>query len=935
MIHGLRLSFHTEPTLSLEPDPSIVTGFSQSQKILPFIPDWIRNGYVREIFNPTPLFFSRMFTVPKKNGRLRPVIDLSVLNKLLIVPKFRMESVARITKAITSPKWGTTTDLEDAYFKVPVEEESQIYLAFTLFDQSLGFYRIFVFQVMPFGLSSAPWTFTRVLKPIKIHLHLRDMTVFSYLDDFLNLAESPLQVKSQTNFLVSLLNSLGFAVNLRKSSHVPSQSLEYLGVTWNLQDLSLSLPEAKVQKVLNLHRSTLNTPVLSRRDLERIVGYLNFTAPFRPLGRLYLLPIIQWMNSHSTVHNRDSPLPLDSSLRRILDPWSNQKALSSPVPMHIPNPSEELMTDASLFGWSGVLLPHRVEGGWHRSLWFHSMNWKELQAILLSDPLSPSPEGQGSQGLVGQHDGSSLHSPSGFGSLPCSSGAGFLPSDSLSSSQRHPDSIPHSRSSQCPSGRRFQEGPHRDGVVSGSPLLQRGLPSLGSPTTGPVRHPLQHPAMDLCLPVPGPSSALHERNGLGLEHLAVSIPLSPSADASTGSFKVRRFLGDRVRDSAFLALPGLVRHVGTQSSLLHSPASPTLPVPIYNSGTRVLPQRFHLEPSRMEAITKPLKLQGWSNNSLRCAQAEHKDTTQGSYQRIWSRFLTFLDNQGIPHREVVSSTVFNFISHEGLVHRKAWRTCTTYKAALFHPLRYSLGLDIGWEGSLPETNTLLKGLHRLNPPPPSKMPLWELSDLLYYLKSPVFEPLEHCSFTKCIQKTLALLILATARRISEISALSRLHSEGSSKIVLLWLSSFTPKHFTPTFHPEHPSIHALDPDIEDRSLCPVRAWKIYKERRRIFTIKALSHRFWILSRGDLSKQFRLLVRDSRQFVGKDLSVPMGPHQMRKLACSYSKKFWPRASSTLFTATGSKSMNVLSRCYIRDVPPLRYPCVLPLGTARLE
>ena len=383
MIHGLQLSFHTEPTLSLEPDPSILTGYTQSQKILPFIPDWIRNGYVREIFEPTPLFFSRMFTVPKKNGRLRPVIDLSVLNKMLIVPKFRMESVARIAKTITSPKWGTTTDLEDAYFKVPVEEESQIFLAFTLLDPSLG-YRIFVFQVLPFGLSSAPWTFTRVLKPIKIHLHLRDMIVYSYLDDFLNLADSPLQVTHQTKYLVRLLNSLGFTVNLKKSSHIPSQSLEYLGVTWNLQDLKLSLPEAKVQKVLNLHRSTLNSPVLSRRDLERVIGYLNFTAPFRPLGRLYLLPIIQWMNSHSTVHNRDSPLFLDSSLRRILDPWSNQKALSSPVPMHVPNPSEELMTDASLFGWSGVLLPYRVEGEWPQSLWYHSMNWKELQAILLT-----------------------------------------------------------------------------------------------------------------------------------------------------------------------------------------------------------------------------------------------------------------------------------------------------------------------------------------------------------------------------------------------------------------------------------------------------------------------------------------------------------------------------------------------------------------------
>ena len=42
------------------------------------------------------------------------------------------------------------------------------------------------------------------------------------------------------------------------------------------------------------------------------------------------------------------------------------------------------MTDASLFGWSGVLLPYRVEGEWPQSLWYHSMNWKELQAILLT-----------------------------------------------------------------------------------------------------------------------------------------------------------------------------------------------------------------------------------------------------------------------------------------------------------------------------------------------------------------------------------------------------------------------------------------------------------------------------------------------------------------------------------------------------------------------
>ena len=52
--------------------------------------------------------------------------------------------------------------------------------------------------------------------------------------------------------------------------------------------------------------------------------------------------------------------------------------------MNIPNPTVEIMTDASLSGWSGVLLPYQVEGSWPIEVFFHSMNWKELKAILLT-----------------------------------------------------------------------------------------------------------------------------------------------------------------------------------------------------------------------------------------------------------------------------------------------------------------------------------------------------------------------------------------------------------------------------------------------------------------------------------------------------------------------------------------------------------------------
>jgi hypothetical protein len=40
--------------------------------------------------------YSRLFLVPKKNGKMRPVIDLSVLNQHLIVLHFKMETTRSI-----------------------------------------------------------------------------------------------------------------------------------------------------------------------------------------------------------------------------------------------------------------------------------------------------------------------------------------------------------------------------------------------------------------------------------------------------------------------------------------------------------------------------------------------------------------------------------------------------------------------------------------------------------------------------------------------------------------------------------------------------------------------------------------------------------------------------------------------------------------------
>jgi hypothetical protein len=75
-----------------------------------------------ELVNPplTPGFYFRLFLVPKKNGKMRPVIDLSVLNQHLIVPHFKMETNRSIRGSIHLGMWTTSLDLTDAYFHIPI-----------------------------------------------------------------------------------------------------------------------------------------------------------------------------------------------------------------------------------------------------------------------------------------------------------------------------------------------------------------------------------------------------------------------------------------------------------------------------------------------------------------------------------------------------------------------------------------------------------------------------------------------------------------------------------------------------------------------------------------------------------------------------------------------------------------------------------------------
>jgi hypothetical protein len=97
---------------------------------------------------PPPSVISNIFLVWKKNGGMRPIINLKRLNAAhLDTPHFRMETPQDVCHAIRAGDWAVSIDLRDAYFHIPIYPEDRKYLRFGWRG------RLFQFCVLPFGLS--------------------------------------------------------------------------------------------------------------------------------------------------------------------------------------------------------------------------------------------------------------------------------------------------------------------------------------------------------------------------------------------------------------------------------------------------------------------------------------------------------------------------------------------------------------------------------------------------------------------------------------------------------------------------------------------------------------------------------------------------------------------------------------------------------------
>ena len=92
-----------------------------------------------------------------------------------------------------------------------------------------GEQKFFKFLVLPFGLKSAPYIFTKITRPLIKKWRGDGKRVVMYLDDGIGFDQTFESAVAISKSVQSDLRSSGFVINERKSMWNPSQCLDWLG----------------------------------------------------------------------------------------------------------------------------------------------------------------------------------------------------------------------------------------------------------------------------------------------------------------------------------------------------------------------------------------------------------------------------------------------------------------------------------------------------------------------------------------------------------------------------------------------------------------------------------------------------------------------------------------------------------------------------------
>ncbi len=237
-------------------------------------------------------FYSRYFLVPKKDDCLRPILDLRRLNHALMRRSFRMIMLKQILSQIRTGDWFCSLDLKDAYFHIQIAPHHRRFL------RQMG------------------------------------IRILNYLDDWLILAQSEVELLSLRTLILSHLERLGLRVNFAKSALSPSQRVSFLGTVLDSAHMrAVIAPERAlaIQKLAATFKSDIARPTQS---VSENAGPYGRSIASVTAGLLHMCPLQCWLKPrvpHNAWRHGRLHVRVNQACVTALTPWKNPRWMKKGV----------------------------------------------------------------------------------------------------------------------------------------------------------------------------------------------------------------------------------------------------------------------------------------------------------------------------------------------------------------------------------------------------------------------------------------------------------------------------------------------------------------------------------------------------------------------------------------------------------------------------
>lgn len=265
--NGYKLPFiNTPKPKSFQNNQSAI---SASDFVSSTIDDLISSGMIREVKHK-PYIVSPLSVATNSVGKKRFILDLRYVNDHLHKEFVSFDDLRDFQHYVRPNGFLFKFDLRQGYYHVDIFENHQEFLGFCWSGNKEKKY--YVFTVLPFGLSTAPCLFTKLLRVLVRVWHKQGIKISVFLDDGCGTAQTFEESEESSLAVKSLLVECGFIINIEKSLWSPTKVLIWLGIVIDLNKNSYHVSSKRIQSLLDQCEKILSCQYTTARSLSRLAG---------------------------------------------------------------------------------------------------------------------------------------------------------------------------------------------------------------------------------------------------------------------------------------------------------------------------------------------------------------------------------------------------------------------------------------------------------------------------------------------------------------------------------------------------------------------------------------------------------------------------------------------------------------------------------------